>query len=172
MGTLLALDLGTAVGWAVADTLRQPGGQFRCGTAQLPAYGLSAGGYFASYADWLADMITTYQPDEVAVEQTLATVEDRGQHATESLLGLRALTAVVCYRRSMPLTWHAVSTVRKAVCGSGRAKKDEVNVEAIKRGARPDSHNAADAAAVWFYRAAVLVKKANSRPAQLSGNSG
>lgn len=154
MAGLLALDLGSAVGWAVGP----PGTVPRVGTALLPAYGQDEGAYFASYADWLADMITLFAPDEIAAEQTLANVENRGQHATESLLGLRALTSLVAYRRETRLTWHAVSTVRKAVCGNGHAKKDAVNVAIIRRGVKPDSHNAADAAAVWFYRTGQIEK--------------
>lgn len=149
MAGLLALDLGSAVGWAVGPLGTIP----RVGTAPLPVYSQDEGAYFASYADWLADMITMFDPDEIAAEQTLANVENRGQHATESLLGLRAMTTVVAYRREKRLTWHAVSTVRKAVCGNGHAKKEDVNVAIIRRGIRPDSHNAADAGAVWLYRA-------------------
>lgn len=150
MGGLLALDLGTALGWAVGPLDGVP----LLGTAALPPYGQSEGAYFASYADWLADMITMHQPDEIAGEQTLAARgEMAGIHAAETLLGLRAMTSVVAYRREVRLNWHVVSTVRKTVCGHGHAKKDQVNAEIIRRGCRPDSHNAADAGAVWFHRA-------------------
>lgn len=153
MGGLLALDLGTAVGWAVS--LTPDPGYPMCGTATLPPYSLSEGGYFASYADWLADMITVHQPYAIAVEQTIAQRDAKpGLHAAETLLGLRAITNVVCYRRGIEPTWHVIQTVRKSVCGSGHAKKEQVNAEIIRRGCRPDSHNAADAAAVWFHRTA------------------
>lgn len=112
----------------------------------------------AAYSDWLADQIEAIDPVEIVREVTPG-LQFIDHYAPQVMMGLAGTTELVAYRWERRTVEANVNTVRKAVCGSGRAKKDQVSLEMIKRGCKPDSHNASDAAAVFFWRAEQILRE-------------
>jgi len=64
----------------------------------------------------------------------------------EWLLGQAFVTDVVAYRFSLPVSKLASNSARKIFCGSGHAKKEDVQAECRRRGWAPKDPDAADAA--------------------------
>jgi len=71
----------------------------------------------------IADVLSQYQPDEAAVEETLA-----NRNATSTLkLGMARGTALLAAARAdLPTAEYLPTRVKKAVVGTGNAKKEQV----------------------------------------------
>lgn len=164
-GGILALDLGSRLGWAVTqrqgvadwprthlDWTAFNGDQaVRYGSQQI---GQSApgqlGAFLASFEAWLCDMITVHDPKVLCWEATLSSGQFSSQAAALKLMGLAALCEFVAYRRDLRTYMGHIHSCKKQWTGDGRAKKPAMIAAARDRGFNRtclDEH-AADALAV------------------------
>ncbi|WP_019876928.1 crossover junction endodeoxyribonuclease RuvC [Sporichthya polymorpha] len=96
----------------------------------------------------LERMLTTHQPDAVAVERVFS------QHNVRTVMGTAqagAVAIVAAARHGIPVALHTPSEVKAAVTGSGRADKDQVGVmvtRLLRLDAAPKPADAADALAL------------------------
>lgn len=143
---LLALDLGTNCGWAVAKR----DGRMDYGTEKFPIRASGAGERWGRYRAWLSRVLTDCEIHVVYFEDVKA--HGPGQvlaaHAYGAFL---AMTEMVCHQHRVRMVGVGVGQVKKGWTGKGNAKKEAMVLEAEKRGFRPDTDNAADALAVAAY---------------------
>jgi crossover junction endodeoxyribonuclease RuvC len=97
--------------------------------------------------DQLQQVIATYSPDEVAVEETF--VNKDGQ-ATLKLGHARAVALLVPALHNLPVAEYAANRVKKTVVGVGHAEKHQVQamIKILLPKADPASADAADALAI------------------------
>lgn len=146
---ILALDIATRVGWAFASSPDPTPDTVLHGSQRIGTPGDSDAAVFGKFAGWLADMITVHQPRGLVFEAPIMRGNVQTLATASRLMGLAAVAQSVAYQREIPriLPMH-VQTVRKEVCGSGHAKKEDVEAAVRALGFRPIDDNAADAIAL------------------------
>lgn len=112
---LLALDLGTNLGWAYAED----GVIKKSGIKSLMAHGDLPGRRFIRFYDWLAPFRGV---DAVYFEDVMG--HGPGLQAARIYGGMLAVLQMFVYGNRVPLSGMAVSTLKKATTGHGRADKD------------------------------------------------
>jgi crossover junction endodeoxyribonuclease RuvC len=98
--------------------------------------------------DAVADLVARHEPDAVALEESFVGADAR---IALSVGQARGVVLVACAAAGVECVEYAPAHVKKAVCGYGRAEKDQVQrmVKAILGlDAPPASTHAADALAV------------------------
>lgn len=172
MSVLLALDVATICGFAVGEIgtenprtaleLATSGGipQPLSGTHRIGRPGIPDGQFYANYEQWVDDLITIHNPAMVVYEAPFISGGNK-MHAAFRLLGMSAITDLICYKKSVPVRSAHNATVRKYFCGTGNAKR-EIMKQKIKdacdlRGWKYEDDNHADALAVWEYSQALLL---------------
>ncbi|CAB4144693.1 hypothetical protein UFOVP469_46 [uncultured Caudovirales phage] len=140
---ILALDLARNTGWACG----RPGETPHMGISALAPGEKSYGAIGGALEDWLWGMIDITKPSLIVFEAPLPA--HNGIAAGRIALGLSMIVEMCGFRRDIVTRECAVTTVRKRVVGSGRAKKEDVMKWCIEQGWRPPGHDAADAAALW-----------------------
>jgi crossover junction endodeoxyribonuclease RuvC len=98
--------------------------------------------------DAVADLVARHEPDAVALEESFVGADAR---TALSVGQARGVVLVACAAAGVECVEYAPAHVKKAVCGYGRAEKDQVQrmVKAILGlDAPPASTHAADALAV------------------------
>jgi crossover junction endodeoxyribonuclease RuvC len=152
MGTVHVIVLGIDPG--IANTgygvVAQHGGRLVAldgGVIETPA-GVEASLRLAAIHAEVARLIDEYRPDAVAVEDLYFGANARSAFAVGQARGVVLLAAG---QRSVPCASYTPQQVKGAVCGSGRAAKDQVQrmvqaLLALPEVPRPD--HAADALAV------------------------
>ncbi len=139
---ILALDCGRQTGWATWHN-----GRVAHGTWDFALdYGWSAEAAGWSLQQRVADHITQYRPDAVAIERPFG----RNAAAMVEAAQMAMVAAVVVFARDMRPMWLSPSTVRKAFVGNGKAKKAAVMDECLTRGFSPASDHEGDAIAMVF----------------------
>ncbi len=147
-GPILALDLGTTTGWAIGV----PGTMPICKSVSFPKASVSGPGrLYASFEDWLWDLIEVHQPVMIAYEAPMPPQAMKGINAGRIALSLVGHLEQVCYRATIPCYEQDVWAVRGYFVAHRGAKKEAVMAECRKRGWAFDTDNAADAAAVWAF---------------------
>lgn len=151
MPSLLALDCSTFVGFAFFSA---PDARPKCGTWKAPKAWVieDYGRRFAAFHDFLADTLTTMQPDALAFESPIL---PRGtmsmqttEHTLRTLIGLVSIAELIARLREVRCLEVNVATAKKALTGNGRAEKSDMVAAATNRGwAVADDHQA-DACAV------------------------
>lgn len=150
---VLALDLGSATGWACGVPGSKPlMGVVRPGVAGN--YGSIGGGMHT----WLWDMVEVHKPGIIVFEAPLPA--HNGIAAGRIALGLAMMVETVGYQAEVTTRECAVTTVRKRIIGTGRATKDQVMEWCRAQGWAPPRHDAADAAALWELACRVRLGKA------------
>lgn len=142
-GNILALDLATALGWAV----NPPGEQPAFGTEVLPSTGKEVGPFIAAYDRWLRDTLELQKPALVIYEQPSLFAKTNPDTVIK-LNGLATHTEWLCFRKGFAVRSANPSQLKKFFTGSGRAKKPEMVAEARRRGWKVVDDNQADACAV------------------------
>jgi Holliday junction resolvasome RuvABC endonuclease subunit len=143
--TILALDLGTKLGWAVAfgpeDILH--------GTVEFRTGRFEGGGMrWLRFRKWLDGMADHHGPVEaVYFEEVRRHVATDAAHMYGGFLA--HLTAW-CERRAIPYQGVPVGTIKKHATGKGNATKDAMIAAAKARGFTPETDNDADAIALLF----------------------
>lgn len=151
-GTILALDLGSTVGFAIA----RPGAEPLSGSHRLPL-AASDGAYFDAYGQWLADMLTVNAPRVLVYEAPILTGNKTHFQTAFRLIGLAAITLMIGHRREVRKLMSANNaTVKKYVLGNGRAEKIQMIEEMRRRGWDPRNEHAADALGVLLWTEATL----------------
>ena len=139
---ILALDLGTATGWAI----RRLDGGMAHGTERFPDRKRAHPGQrWADYRAWLSRTLVSQQIHVIAYEDVKRHLGTDAAHAYGAFL---AMTQMVAAQHNVELLPVGVGTIKKAWTGRGNADKAAMIAEAKRRGFRPDTDNAADALAI------------------------
>ncbi|MBD9476482.1 hypothetical protein IB268_26465 [Achromobacter sp. ACM01] len=150
---ILALDLGTKTGFA----LRRRDGTCRHGTEVFtPRKSWSEGQKWARYRAWLAGVIRDEQIHRVVYEQVIRH-EVKGRpvwDAAHAYGAFEAITHMVCDGFNIRAHGVNLSTVKKSFTGSGRAKKEDMVLQAKTRGFKVVDDNNADALAILHWAVA------------------
>lgn len=153
MTRVLALDLGTACGWALVDydPTDMPGIEAfrpRYGTFDLRA-GQHAGGGMR-YLKFRRELDAFKgQVDEVTYEIVRRHV---GTAAAHVYGGLLAVLTGWCEENSIPYEGRTVQAIKKYISGTGNADKAAVVKAVEQRGFSPKNDNEADAIALLLLR--------------------
>ena len=145
-GTVLALDLGTATGWALSD----PAGPITSGTMSFRPDRFSRGGMrFLRFKGWLTAIKNAAGGiDAVYLEEVR---RHAGTSAAQIYGGFLAHVSAWCERHSIPYQGVPVGTIKRHITGRGNASKDAV-IEAVRaRGFAPADDNEADAIALLLW---------------------
>lgn len=150
---ILALDLGTKTGFA----LRRRDGSTRHGTEVFtPRKSWSEGQKWARYRAWLAGVIHDEQIHRVVYEQVIRH-ESKGRplwDAAHAYGAFEAITHMVCDGFNIQAHGVNLATVKKSFTGSGRAKKEDMMLQAKARGFTVVDDNNADALGILHWAVA------------------
>lgn len=144
--TVLALDLGTTTGFAIAPR----GGAVRSGSFRLDPNKLGGNGRrWIAFREWL-----TATAREVGGVQVVY-VEDVRRHVSNLsarvYCGYLAMLEAWCAANNVRLEGVGVGTIKKAFTGNGRADKAQMIAEAKRRGFTVTDDNESDAVALLAY---------------------
>jgi len=147
MKTILALDLGTKTGFAVA--VKKPVGRITSGVKGFKATRFqSADRRYFNFRVWLKWMESAFNPEVIYFEEVRKHI---GVDAAHAYGGFKAVLTEWCIARDISFEGVPVGTIKKFITGTGRANKDMV-IEAVKKlGHFPEDDNEADALALLYY---------------------
>ncbi|MDX3877619.1 MAG: hypothetical protein QHC81_03935 [Achromobacter sp.] len=145
---ILALDLGTKLGWAV----RARDGKVWHGTeAFTPRKSWTPGQRWLRARSFLTDLIVRHQVHAIAYEDVKRHMGTDAAHAYGAFLCLVEMLADSHRLRLLPV---GVKTIKKHWTGNGNADKAAMEAQARARGFRPESDNDADALAILHWAVA------------------
>lgn len=140
--TILALDLGTKLGWAI----RARDGRVVHGTEVFtPRASWSPGQRWLRARSFLTDLIVRHQATVIAYEDVKRHMGTDAAHADGAFLCIVQMVADSHRAALQPV---GVKTIKKFWTGNGNADKDAMTAQAKARGFRPESDNDADALAI------------------------
>lgn len=140
--TILALDLGTQTGWALADS----GGAVTSGTQSFRPQRFEGGGMrFLRFRRWLDELHQLKSIGEVHFEEVR---RHQGVDAAHVYGGLLGQLSAWCEQHQVPYAGVPVGTIKRSVTGSGNASKAAVIAAVAQRGFAPKDDNEADAIAL------------------------
>lgn len=149
MNTILALDLGTTMGWA----MRLPNGTIRSGVQKLAGgknHGI--GRRYLNLRRWLAAAQCGAAIGAVFYEEVRG---HRGTRAAQVYGGMEATLTAWCEEQGIAYTGVPVTTLKKDVAGHGRAEKEAVRVAVGMLGMpMPHDLNESDALSVLAWAVA------------------
>ena len=146
IGAVLALDLGTATGWA----LRDPDGTVASGTMSFRPDRFSGGGMrFLRFKRWLTDVKNTAGGIDAAYLEEVR--RHAGTSASQIYGGWLAILTAWCEHHSIPYQGVPVGTIKRHVTGRGNADKAAVIAAVRARGFSPADDNEADAIALLLW---------------------
>jgi len=142
---ILALDLGTQTGWALACR----DGSITSGSQSFKPQRFEGGGMrFLRFKRWLTDIKQCNDGiDQVVFEEVRRHVGVDAAHAYGGFMG--QLTAW-CEHHQIPYQGIPVGTIKKHATGKGNASKDEMVASVRTRGHSPADDNEADAIALLY----------------------
>ncbi|WP_254916364.1 hypothetical protein [Achromobacter denitrificans] len=142
---ILALDLGTKLGWAV----RARDGAVLHGTeAFTPRKSWTPGQRWLRARSFLTDLIVRHQATVIAYEDVKRHVGTDAAHAYGAFLCIVQMVADSHRATLQPV---GVGTIKKHWTGKGNADKDAMLAQARARGFRPETDNDADALAILHW---------------------
>jgi len=142
-GVMLALDLGTATGWA----LRTGAGNVVSGTQSFKPGRFEGGGMrFLRFQRWLNEVSSTAGVIEAVYFEEVR--RHAGVDAAHVYGGLLATLTAWCEHRNIPYSGVPVGTIKKHATGKGNAGKAEILVAMTALGYKPADDNEADALAL------------------------
>lgn len=144
--TILALDLGTTTGWALASR----DGIITSGSQPFKPQRFEGGGMrFLRFKRWLTDIKQCNDGiDQVVFEEVRRHIGVDAAHAYGGFMG--QLTAW-CEHHQIPYQGIPVGTIKKHATGKGNAGKDDVIASVTARGHAPVDDNEADALALLHW---------------------
>jgi Holliday junction resolvasome RuvABC endonuclease subunit len=155
---ILALDLGTQMGWALWQAAGVSGGSVSFAVNKRACWGVR----FLNFQRWLVEMLsgaTTASKHAVDMVVFEAVYNHAGTYAAHVYGGFAAQLAVICEAHKIPYRGFGVKTIKKFITGSGNASKQDV-INAVKtRGYRPHDDNEADAIALLLLAENIFVKE-------------
>jgi len=141
--TILALDLGTKLGWAVSFGP----GDILSGTMDFKVRKYEGGGMmWVRYRSWLNEMADKHGPIERVVFEAVR--RHIGTDAAHIYGGFLAHLTAWCEKRGIPHEGIAVGTIKKHATGKGNASKPLMIAAMKKLGFAPKDDNEADALAL------------------------
>ena len=145
-GAILALDLGSCTGWALA----QPDGAITSGTVAFKPGRFEGGGMaFVRFKGWLDEVLTYAGPLEAVHFEEVRS--HAGTTAAHAYGGFLAHLTAWCEKREIPYQGVPVGTIKRFATGKGNANKQAV-IQAMKdRGYSPADDNEADALAILHW---------------------
>jgi Holliday junction resolvasome RuvABC endonuclease subunit len=158
---LLALDLGTTTGWAVASQ----GNLCESGVESFIApKGAAVGWRWIRFNDWLTLMIRRWQPTLIVWEAPI--LAHKSAASARVAFALSTRVEEMAARNKIKIAAAHNVTVKKFITGRGDVKKEAVT-ELMRRhyGARV-SADEADALAVMRFALAMLAEEARHREGQ------
>ena len=95
----------------------------------------------------LIEVISSYSPDEAAVEETFVNMNPV---STLKLGQARGITMLVPASKGIPVSEYTPNLVKKTIVGTGHASKEQIQmmVRTLLPGAKPQSSDSADALAI------------------------
>lgn len=139
--TLLALDLGTKMGWAVHSN-----GNVNSGMQSFADTRFSGGGIrYLKFTKWLDSLP---QPTQIVFEEVRKHSATDAAHVYGGFLA--ALTAW-CEEHNIPYQGVPVGTIKNSWTGKGNAGKPVMIAEAKRRGYTATDDNEVDALALMHY---------------------
>jgi len=150
--TVLALDLGSTLGWAVRLS-----DQVMSGTEPFKLGRFEGGGMrYLRFVRWLDDLWRFAGPLEAVYFEEVR--RHRGVDAAHAYGGFLAQLTAWCERHAVPYQGVPVGTIKKFATGKGNADKAAM-IEAAKRwGHKPEDDNEADALALLHWAMAQETK--------------
>lgn len=141
--TILALDLGTKLGWAVG----YGPGDIQHGTIEFKTGRYEGGGMrWLRFKKWLNEMHDQHGPvDAVYFEEVRRHI---GTDAAHLYGGFLAQLTAWCESKSLPYQGIPVGTIKKSATGRGNAGKPEMIAAMKAKGFAPQTDNDADALAL------------------------
>ncbi len=144
---ILALDLGTATGWAAL----RPDGQVVSGAHNVAPKGCEIGRFAALFGRWLTETVIANVPEVVVFEAPFA-----GGHTSQATarknIGLAVLTELIAYKRDLDCYERTYSSVVKHFTGFGGGKRADLKARVmamcLARGWKPETQDEADARAI------------------------
>lgn len=140
--TLLALDLGTSLGFAILKD-----NKFISGTKKLSKYKELFGERFYNFRKWLLGVIEQHQIDVVYFERVYG---HSGTEAAHVYGGLMYALGAICFQHNIPCNGLTVQAIKKFMTGKGNATKEEMITAAQQKGFAPKTHDEADAIAIML----------------------
>ena len=146
IGAILALDLGTATGWA----LRDADGAITSGTASFRPDRFSGGGMrFLRFKRWLTEVKNAAGSiDAVYLEEVR---RHAGTSAGQIYGGWLAILSAWCEHHGIPYQGVPVGTIKRHITDKGNADKAAVIAAVRERGFAPADDNEADALALLLW---------------------
>ena len=143
--TILALDLGTTLGWALRLS-----GQAISGTESFKVGRFEGGGMrFLRFARWLDEARAFAGPFEAVYFEEVR--RHRGVDAAHTYGGFLAQLTAWCERHGVPYQGVPVGTIKKFATGKGNADKSAMAAAMEERGHAPADDNEADALALLYW---------------------
>lgn len=152
MTTILAIDLGTKMGWALSQRKRKVS-TITSGTINFVNDRYQGGGMrYLKFQKWLNDLLSQVgKIDEIYFEEVRRHV---GTRDSQVYGGFMATLTAWCEENKIPYLGEPVKTIKKFITGSGNANKQAV-IDAVKAlGYNPEDDNEADAIALLLYKMA------------------
>jgi hypothetical protein len=144
--SLLALDLGSTIGWAV----RLPDGSIASGTAAFRPGRFEGGGMgWLRFRHWLDSMAASAGPIGSIVFEEVR--RHAGTTAAHVYGGFLAHLTAWCEAASIPYQGVPVGTIKRFATGKGNAPKEAVIAAMRARGFAPADDNEADAIALLLW---------------------
>jgi hypothetical protein len=167
MTRILALDLGTACGWAIDGRSDANGAgtpplssEIQYGTFDLRAGRFSGGGMrFVRFEQELNNFKGLV--DQVVFEEVR---RHRGTDAAHVYGGLLAVLTAWCEKNQIPYEGVTVQAIKKFISGSGNADKETVIKAVEGRGYSPKTSDEADAIALLLLRLSEIAPRDNPVP--------
>lgn len=142
---ILALDLGTTTGWALAGA----DGLIVSGSHSFRPGRFDGGGMrFLRFKRWLAELAGEGGLGAVYFEEVRRHAGVDAAHAYGGFMGV--LTAW-CEHRGIPYEGVPVGTIKRSFTGKGNADKAAMKAEATRRGYAVADDNEADALAILLW---------------------
>ncbi len=140
--TIIALDLGTNMGWAISDE-----GNISSGTVSFKNQRFEGGGMvFLRFKQWLTEVKNMLNEiDAIYFEEVRRHVSTDSAHKYG---GFMAHLTAWCEHHNIPYSGVPVGTIKKHITGKGNASKQDV-IDAVRsKGFLPQDDNEADALAL------------------------
>jgi Holliday junction resolvasome RuvABC endonuclease subunit len=155
---MLALDLGTRMGWALLQTTEMLSGSVSFATNKRAGFGVR----FLNFRNWLVEMLggtTTASKHKIDMVVFEDVRNHAGVYAAHVYGGFVAILTSVCEALKIPYRGFGVKTIKKFITGSGNASKQDVINAVQTRGWKPIDDNEADAIALALLAENTLMKE-------------
>jgi len=141
---ILALDIALRTGFAYGNTPED----IQFGTRDFSGLSSDNAVRGRRFNRWLLELLTEIEPHDVYIERGFY---KNGLPTTELLWGLTWEANRAAESRNIPRHMISPMTIKKSICGSGKAKKPEVMAAVKGKGFNVQDDNAADAVALLLY---------------------